>query len=67
MKIYPVVSNVIRIELENGALFELYEGCETGLDIKALNGSLVARELNTATVSLDEVWRGQSINLTEEK
>ena len=64
MKIYPVVSNVIRIELQDGELFELYEG-KRGLDIKALNGTLVAKELNVATLGFNEVWKGQSVNLTE--
>lgn len=62
MRIYPVVSNVVKIELEDGTLFELYEG-DRGLDIKALQGMLVLSELNTKTLSHDEIWRGGYINL----
>lgn len=62
MKIYPIVSNAIRVELEDGMLFELHEG-NRGLDIKALNGKLVASELNVKTISFDEVWRGSTILL----
>ena len=64
MKIYPVASNQIRIELEDGELFEKHEGRD-GLSITALNGTLIAKELNVATISLVEVWRGQSVTLVE--
>ena len=65
MRIYPVVSNAIQIELEDGTLFELYEGGIKGLDIKVLNGTLVASELNVETLGYDEVWKGLSIKLVE--
>ena len=64
MRIYPVVSNAINIELEDGTIFELYEGTK-GLDIKVLNGVLVVGALNVASFGFDEVWRGSSIHLTE--
>jgi len=67
MKIYPVVSNVIQVELKDGTLFELYEGDVEGLSIKALNGTLVAKELNVKTLGFDIVWGGHSISLTEVK
>jgi len=67
MKIYPVVSNVIQVELKDGTLFELYEGGVEGLNIKALNGTLIAKELNVKTAGLDVVWEGHSISLTEVK
>lgn len=66
MRVYPVVSNVINVELKDGSMFSLYEGVE-GLDIKSLNGKLVLRELNVKTLGLDEVWKGSTINLTEER
>ena len=65
MKIYPVVSNVVNIELEDGSLFELHEGTN-GLSIKTLKGELTARELNVMTLGFDMVWRGSTINLTVE-
>ena len=58
MRIYPVVSNVINVELEDGSLFELHEGT-SGLDIRVLNGITVVRELDLKTI-----WRGLFINLT---
>lgn len=62
MKIFPVVSNEIRIELEDGTTFELHEGLE-GIAVKALSGVLVAKELNVSDASLIEVWRGQTVTL----
>ena len=62
MKIYPVVSNEIQVELKDGTLFELHEGNE-GLSIRVLNATLIVRKLNLNTYQLDEVWRGSSINL----
>lgn len=64
MKIYPIVSNQIHIELEDGERFEIHEGRE-GLSIKALNGTLIGKELNPTDASLDEVWRGKTIHLME--
>ena len=64
MRIYPVVSNIVKVELENGTIFELYEG-NGGLSIKVLDGELVAKELNLSSLELDEIWRGSSITLTE--
>ncbi len=62
MKIFPVVSNEIRIELEDGTTFELHEGSE-GITVKALSDVLVAKELNVSNASLIEVWRGQTVTL----
>ena len=62
MKIYPVVSNEIQVELEDGTLFELHEGNE-GLSIRVLYAALIVRKLNPNTAGLDEVLRGYSINL----
>ncbi len=62
MKIYPVVSNEIQVELEDGTLFELHEGNE-GLSIRVSNAALIVRKLNPNTLKLDEVWKGHSINL----
>ena len=63
MRIYPVVSNVVKVELEDGTVFELYEGGQKGLDIKVLDGIMTASELNVKTLGFDEVWKGSSINL----
>lgn len=62
MRIYPVMSNSIRVELDDGTLFELREG-NHGLNIEALNGTLVASELNVETIGFDEVWRGSELQL----
>ncbi len=64
MRIYPVVSNVVKVELEDGTLFELYEG--DGLSVKVMNGTLVIKELNLKTIGLDEIWRGHSVTLMGE-
>ena len=66
MRIYPVVSNVVKVELENGTIFELHEG-DGGLSIKVLDGKLVAKKLNLDTLELDEIWSGSSITLAEPK
>lgn len=63
MRIYPVVSNVVRVELQDGTIFELYEGGQKGLDIKVLDNTMIASELNVKTLGFDEVWKGGSINL----
>ena len=66
MRIYPVSGNVIRVELEDGTVFELYEGGMEGLDIKVLNSTkMIASELNVKTFKHDEVWRGSSIKLVK--
>ena len=64
MRIYPVVSNEIKVELEDGTLFELHEGTR-GLSIMIRNYALVVSTLNAATYEQDEVWKGYSINLTK--
>ena len=64
MRIYPVVSNVVKVELEDGTIFELYEG-DGGLSIKVLDGKLVVKQLNINSLELDEIWRGASITLGE--
>ncbi len=66
MRIYPVVSNEVNIELEDGTLFNIHEGRE-GLAITALEGTLIIRSLNVDTIELDEVWRGKCINLVGTK
>ena len=65
IKIYPIVSNVIEIELAGGSIFRLREDAD-GLNVQALNGGLVASEYNGSTLGLDEVWRGKYINLAVE-
>ena len=66
MRIYPVSSNVIKVELVDGTMFELYEGGTEGLEISLSNSTgMIASELNVKTINFDGVWKGHTIRLVE--
>ena len=68
MKIYPVVSNSIKIETENGDKFEITEEGNGGrLHIRAVDGYVTVNRLNVETVRWDEISTEYSITITKVK
>ena len=67
MKIYPVVSNAIKIkvELSNGSMFELTEDGKDSLHIGAIGGDTTVSTLNLETIEWEAVLTEMSVSITK--
>ena len=67
MKIYPVVSNAIKIELGDGTTFELTEDSKGMLHICAIGGYVAVKRLNVETISWDTAFVELSVTIAHEE